>query len=101
MNSRIDLHEELRAILGSDFVYFQPPESVKMIYPCIVYALDLMDMKYADDRPYLNAKRYCVTVIDKDPDSVLPDRMLILPYCSFSRAYTVDNLNHWVFYLYF
>lgn len=57
MNSRIDLHEELRAILGSGFVYFQPPESVKMIYPCIVYALDLMDMKYADDRPYLNAKR--------------------------------------------
>lgn len=101
MNSRIDLHEELRAILGSGFVYFQPPESVKMVYPCVVYALDNMDVKYADDRPYLNAKRYRVTVIDKDPDSVIPDRMLVLPYCGLTNVYTADNLNHWVFSLYF
>lgn len=101
MDSRIELHEELKAILGSGFVYFQPPESVKMSYPCIVYGIDGMDIKRADDRPYLTAKRYSITIIDKDPDSVIPDRLLTLPYCSFDRCYTSDNLNHWVFTLYF
>ncbi len=101
MNDRIELHEELKAILGSGLVYFQPPESVRMTYPCIVYSLDDVDMKHADDRPYLNTKRYKVTVIDKDPDSGIPDALMILPLCSFNRFYTVDNLNHWAFDLYY
>lgn len=101
MNNRIELHEKLKVILGSDFVYFQPPESVKMTYPCIVYALDSVDTKYADDKPYLNERRYSVTIIDKDPDSIIPDKLLVLPMCSFNRMYTADNLNHWVFTLYF
>lgn len=101
MDSRIELHEELKAILGSGFVYFQPPESVKILYPCIVYALDGMDIKRANNRPYLNAKCYIVTIIDKDPDSEIPDKLLILPYCSFDRWYTKDNLNHWVFRIFF
>lgn len=101
MDSRIELHEELRVILGSGFVYFQPPESKKIVYPCIIYALDNLDIKHADDKPYLNRKRYVVTIIDKDPDSEIPDRMLSLPFCSFDRGYTSDNLNHWVFHLYY
>lgn len=101
MSSRLELHEELRAILGSGLVYFQPPETVKMTYPCIVYALDDVDMRYADDKPYLNKRCYSVTVIDKDPDSAIPDGLLILPMCSFERFYTADNLNHWVFRLYY
>lgn len=101
MKDRIGLHEELKAILGSGLVYFQPPESVRMAYPCIVYSLNDVDMKHADDRPYLNTKRYSVTIIDKDPDSEIPDRMLILPLCSLNRSYTADNLYHWVFDLYF
>ena len=101
MNSRIDLHEKLRIILGSNFVYFQPPESIKMTYPCIVYALDSVHTRHADDKPYLKSKRYILTIIDKDPDSIIPDKMLTLPMCGFNRMYTADNLNHWVFNLYF
>ncbi len=100
MNDRIELHDKLKQILGSEYVYFQPPESIKMVYPCIVYAIDDVDIKYADNKPYLYARRYILTVIDKDPDSKIPNELLLLPLCSFSRAYTGDNLNHWVFILY-
>ena len=58
-------------------VYFQPPSSVKLVYPCIVYALDGVDANHADNKPYMSAKRYKVTIIDKDPDSEIP---ALLPY---------------------
>lgn len=82
-------------------VYFQPPPSVKLVYPCIVYVLDKMDTKHADDKPYLNKKGYSVTVIDKAPDSEIPNLFSSLPLCRFDRAYTADNLNHWVFSLFY
>lgn len=88
-------------ILGSSNVYFQPPESVKMHYPAIVYSLDDIANTYADDRPYLSARRYKVTIIDRNPDSILPGLMNALPFCDFDRAYATDGLNHWVFSLYF
>lgn len=101
MSSRIKLHEELKTLIGSGSVYFQPPALVKMNYPCIVYGLDNMDMKHADDKIYLNKKRYSITVIDKNPDSIIPDKILGFPLCGFGRFYTADNLNHWVFDLYY
>lgn len=38
MASRLDLQTFLEELLESKNVYFQPPESVKMKYPAIVYA---------------------------------------------------------------
>ena len=72
-----------------------------MTYPCIVYVVDNFDITYADNIPFLCEKRYAITVIDKTPDSELPDKLLKLPFCSFNRAYTASNLNHWVFTLYY
>lgn len=101
MGLRTELHEILKKILGSEYVYFQPPESEKMKYPCIVYSLDDIDTKNADNISYVNTKRYAVTIIDKDPDSMIAEALLKLSMCSFDRSYTKDNLNHWVFRLYF
>ena len=39
MKTRLELDEELVKILGSKNVYFQPPESLKLNYPAIVYSL--------------------------------------------------------------
>ena len=47
MASRLDLQTFLEEILESRNVYFQPPESVKMKYPAIVYALDDIENVYA------------------------------------------------------
>ena len=101
MGSRLDLQQKLEEILGSTNVYFQPPESIKMSYPCIVYYRDFANNIYASNRPYVITKRYMIMVIDKNPDSTIPDKIAQLPMCLFSRHYTADNLNHDVYNIYF
>lgn len=95
MASRLKLHEELCEILGSRNVYFQPPESLKLSYPCIVYSLSNVDKRNASDKLYRSFNQYQVVVIDVDPDSDIHMRILNhYPMCSFERGYTSDNLNH-------
>lgn len=96
---RLQLHEILKGFVPN--VYFQPPATVKMKYPCIVYNRDNADTKFAGNLPYRYIKRYQVTVIDQDPDSEIPDKVAALPMCLFDRFFTADNLNHDVFNIYF
>lgn len=72
-----------------------------MKYPCIVYKLDNANTEFANNRPYIYNKRYLVTVIDRNPDSLTPDKVAELVSCTFNRFYVVDNLNHVAFTLYF
>lgn len=97
----MQLHEILCGILESNSAYFQPPEGTRMRYPAIVYQLDVIRNEYADDGVYLSKPRYSVTLIIKDPDSDLIMRIAGLPLCSFQRHYIAENLNHYVFQLYF
>lgn len=101
MASRLDLQALLENLLGSRNVYFQPPESIKINYPAIVYGLDDIENIHADDRVYLSKKRYWVTVIEKNPDSKLVDKVACIPTCRFDRHYTSENLNNWRFSLYY
>lgn len=102
MASRIDLHNELCTLLGSRNVYFQPPETIKMSYPCIVYSRDDVATEHADDRIYKHRNRYEITVIDSDPDSKTPDMiMLHFMMCRFDRSFVTDNLNHTTLILYY
>lgn len=101
MAPRLELHSILTDIIENDHVYFQPPPSVKLEFPCIIYARDFRLNHFADGRPYVFWKRYLITVIDRDPDSVIPDKIGLLPMCSYDRFYTADNLNHDVFKLFF
>lgn len=102
---RLDLHARLcDAMAGAgearEHVYFQPPEGFKMAYPCIVYELDRIDTLYAGNTPYANARRYRVTVIDKNPDSRIPERIAEMATCTHERHFVNDNLHHDVFTLY-
>lgn len=98
---RLDLQILLEELLGSENVYFQPPNNHLMQYPCIRYEQDDADTTFASNKPYRYVKRYQVTVIDKNPDSLIPDKVALLPMCTFDRSYTADNLNHRVFNLFF
>lgn len=99
---RSKLHNIFVEILGlPEQVYFQPPANVQMKYPCIVYQRDHSHTQFAGNLPYLYEKRYQVTVIDRDPDSEIPDKIAALPKTLFSRFFAVDNLNHDVFDVYF
>lgn len=82
-------------------VYFQPPANVQMEYPCIVYSRDNAKTQFAGNSPYRYTKRYQVTVISRDPDSLIPDKVAALRMCLFNRFFTAENLNHDVFNLFF
>lgn len=99
MGLRADLQTLLEAI--TPHVYFQPPTTTRMEYPCIVYALDFKYTEFADNKPYCFAKRYAVTIIDQDPDTTISDQVSELPMCIFNRYFSANDLNHHVFNLYF
>lgn len=102
MAERVTLHEELCELLGSRNVYFQSPESVKMSYDAIRYALGGKDVKRADNRAHKITNKYDGVVITRDPDTTIPDKMIDhFEMCSFGRPYTADNLNHYPFTLYY
>lgn len=101
MSTRLELHETLCDILGSRNVYYQPPESIRMKYPAIVYSRSRIENTYANDDVYKQETSYSVTVIDEDPDSPIVEAMSLLPRCRFDRHFISDNLNHDTFTLYY
>ena len=80
MSNRLDLQATFEKILGRRNVYFQPPESVKLNYPAIVYAIKDVETTFADNRAYLKAPSYEVTLIDKNPDKVLVKAIMEIQY---------------------
>lgn len=101
MKDRTDLQALLEELLGSRNVYYQPPASVQMKYPAIRYNKEKIERKYANNKAYINKKRYSITVIDPRPDNSVIDELLERPLCSFDRHYTMNNLNHDVLTLYY
>lgn len=100
-NRRLELHNILCELLGSSNVYFQPPETIKMKYPAIVYELNDIESKHADDGVYLSKREYLITLIDKDPDNEFVGKVSSIPTCRFNRHYQSDNLNHYVFTVFY
>lgn len=101
MATRLELQTELEALLGSRNVYYQPPASVRMKYPAIVYSRNNIENRHADDTVYMQAHSYEIIVIDEDPDSEIVEKVSKLPTCRFNRRYTSENLNHDAFTLYY
>lgn len=101
MASRLELHEKLVSVLGTRYVYFQPPESVKMKYPAIVYERSDIPNKFANDDVYLQTIKYKVTVVDRDPDSEVVERISKFKTARFEKHYVVDGLNHDTFTIYY
>ena len=101
MATRLDLQNRFEEILGSKHVYFQPPESVKLKYPCIIYSLSDIYTRNADDQHYSMQKSYTVTVISRDPDNTIAQEILKLRRSRFDRRYVADNLYHDILTLYY
>lgn len=102
MDRRLKLHDELIKTFGIKNCYFQPPESVKLEYPCIIYRLNTGDTQFADNFPFVFRRQYEVIVVSKDPDDSLIEKVAYhFPMSRLSRFYTSDNLNHWVYMIYY
>lgn len=100
MKDREKLHYELLKYCKN--AYFQPPENLRISYPCIVYARSTDDLMHADNIAYKLTKRYDLTIIDKNPESEIADNIIKnLRYCEVTNRYVADNLYHTKIKLYF
>lgn len=76
MKSRIELQTKLEEILGSNHVYFQPPTSVSLKYPCFVYSFEGIDTIRANNGNYIKSYRYEITHIYKKLDNRKTEEIL-------------------------
>jgi hypothetical protein len=100
---RLLLHQELLDFTGHP-AFFQAPSSPSPVlkYPCTVYSLSDIYSLRADDQNYKNQRRYQLTYITKDPTDPLIDEFVDhFKMINFSRHFTSDNLNHYIYDLYY
>lgn len=101
MGTTLDLQNELKSLLGSDNVYFQPPSTTRMHYPCFVFERGSGSQMTANNRNYLFTKRYTVTYIGNESDPDMIDEVVRhFQMCKYDRHFVKDNLHHDVFSIY-
>lgn len=95
--------DDLQEFLSNfcEHVYYQPPESAKIIYPAIIFSKTEIINMHANNRVYRQLKFYQVTVIDEEPESEIVRQVSQIPKCEFDRTYKSENLYHDVFILQF
>lgn len=95
--TRIEIQRMLESVPGIRGVYYQPPESLKLKYPAIIYTRSRIGNTHADNSIYRQNNSYELIVVGADPDSALIETISRLPYCRYDRHYVSDNLDHDVF----
>lgn len=103
MARRLQLQGELTTLLGSSNVYYQPPESVKIKYPCFIYNNNPGDVQYADNKMYKYDARYDLMYITREADHQDFVKKILRNFemIDHDRSYRKDNLYHEVFDLYY
>lgn len=99
--ARYLLQKILEDIMESSNVYYQPPENLKLKFPCIIYRKSKIQTIRADNGFYGKADQYTITYISKTVDDDIVLKILELPMCTHDRRYTSDHLYYDVFTLYF
>lgn len=116
MERRSDLLiKDLKDLLGTDEVYFQPSDEAGINeygesyiftgidYPCFIMERTTTYQPKANDLNYLFRPGYQVTYINRDePDpEILEKVMRTFPHCHYDRHFVSDNLHHDVFTIYY
>lgn len=101
MASRLELNNKFVELLGTNHVYYQPPETVKMEYTAIKYSKKKPNKKYANNKVYIKMNCYEIIVISRKPDDPVIGKIEKLPMCEWDNHYVADNLHHDVFTLYY
>lgn len=100
MDRRLELDSKLRSLVPH--VYFQPPPSVQLQYPCVIYEQSNGHTTFASNFPYTFQKKYSLILIDRNPDTAFVTTLATyFPMIVMDRAYTADGLNHYAFTLYY
>lgn len=78
-------------------LYYQPPESIHLNYPCIIYQLKGLDSTYANDNPYIQKVSFEATYITRSSTSSVITNLGKLSCSKFDRYFVTDNLHHYVY----
>lgn len=82
-------------------VIFQPSESVKLKYPCVLYDFNGYKDFFGNDGRHIVRERYTVKHIYKDPTENLRTTIRgLFVYVDFDRTFINDNLYHDVYTVY-
>ena len=101
MGTTRSLQDELKILLGSNNVYFQPPSTVRMKYPCFVFERSGGSQFAADNKNYIFCKKYTVTYISNESDPDMVDTVVNhFQRCRYDRPFVNDDLHHDVFTIY-
>lgn len=100
-NDRSRILQDKFEELGIENVYTQPPESIKLTYPCVIIRETGGETMYAGNMPYHYEPRFEVTYIrrNRDPNMVQSIAMSFAK-CRQDRSYSADNLYHTIFVIY-
>ena len=99
---RLQLQQEFKTLLGSSNVYFQPPKTISLKYPCVIYNREAPHILRANNKPYKITQRYKVTYITKDPADPMINRMIeAFEMIAPTRFFVSDNLYHNNYTLYY
>lgn len=95
MDRRQKLHEELKRVTGIKNVYFQPPESIKLKYPCVIYSKQPFRTVRANNTAWINNRPYRVVIVCSDGDNKFAEMLLNgFKYCSYDSRYISNNMYH-------
>lgn len=101
-DARLELHNKLKDLMGSSSVYFQPPPTFKIQYPCIIYSVFGFKGVFANNKNYIIDTEYDVIYVTKNPDDEMTHKILAeFRKCSFVNYYVSDNLHHYKFRIYY
>ncbi len=98
---RLLFDEAIKEATGLTHVYYDPPESIFMEYPAIVYKKTNMPSEYADGLKYIKHLAFEVKLICEDADSKYVDILHDFKFSNFNRHYIADDLHHDVFTIIF
>ena len=99
--SRVILLEKLQSVMtdcGEEpRLYFQPDDSMTLLYPCFDYHLKSLTTRNANDHAYHKKISFDITYITRSPASKVPTRLLDEQFIVFDRYYTSENLHHYAY----
>ena len=100
MSKRLDMHKLLTELSPTSKIYYQPSSNIIMSYPAIIYEVDSVDNKYANNDIYNQHIQFKITVIDKHADSSVVEMLIADARFVFNNSYISDNLYHTIFTIY-
>ena len=99
---RMKFSSKLKEFVTPENVHFQPPATVKLKYPCIIYHRMPAHKEFANNTKFLNKPLWRVQVIDNNPDSIIGDNIdNAFMYSKIVSMDTIDNLLHTTLEIYY